>query len=99
MAEMSSEEYRIIEDKANDLKKLADKAKARVDAMSPEEQQRHWDAQKQSFVRGMTTPCEHGMLDFEDCEQCRNLVRNHTVHGRTVHDVPVINWETGNGDK
>lgn len=57
-----------------DLKKAADEAHARLLALSPEEQQRHWDAQKASFVRGMTTPCEHGMLDFEDCEQCRNRV-------------------------
>lgn len=29
------------------------------------------DAQRQSFVRGMTTPCEHGVLDFEQCPDCR----------------------------
>jgi len=29
------------------------------------------EAQSQSWVRGMTTPCEHGELDFEQCPQCR----------------------------
>lgn len=30
------------------------------------------DAQRQSWVRGMTTPCEHGELDFEQCQECRS---------------------------
>lgn len=47
------------------------KAAERVKAMSPEEQQAMWQAQRESFVRGMTTPCEHGELDFEQCPQCR----------------------------
>lgn len=29
------------------------------------------EAQRQSFVRAMTTPCEHGVLDFEQCAECR----------------------------
>lgn len=28
------------------------------------------EAQRQSWVRGMTTPCEHGVLDFETCPDC-----------------------------
>ena len=28
-------------------------------------------AQRESWIRGMTTPCEHGVLDFETCPQCR----------------------------
>lgn len=28
------------------------------------------EAQRQSWVRGMTTPCEHGELDFEQCPGC-----------------------------
>lgn len=28
------------------------------------------EAQRKSFIRGMTTPCEHGELDFEQCPQC-----------------------------
>lgn len=29
------------------------------------------EAQRRSWVRGMTTPCEHGELDFEQCPKCR----------------------------
>jgi len=28
-------------------------------------------AQRESWVKGMTTPCEHGVLDFETCADCR----------------------------
>lgn len=56
---------------ADELKALADAAHARVAAMSPEDQAAHWDAQRKSFVRAMTTPCEHGVLDFETCPHCR----------------------------
>lgn len=58
-----------------ELKKLADAARARIEAMSPEDQAAHWEAQRRSFVRGMTTPCEHGELDYEQCPQCRAAVR------------------------
>ena len=40
---------------------------AQVHQMTPEE----LDAQCKSWVRGMTTPCEHGVVDFETCPQCR----------------------------
>lgn len=53
------------------LKKLLEDAKKSVAKMSPAEYAAMMEAQKQSFVRAMTTPCEHGMLDFEDCEKCR----------------------------
>lgn len=29
------------------------------------------EAQRQSWVRGMTARCEHGEIDFEQCQQCR----------------------------
>jgi hypothetical protein len=29
------------------------------------------EAQRQSWVRGMTARCEHGELDLEQCGQCR----------------------------
>lgn len=32
---------------------------------------RERQAQRESWVRGMTTPCEHGVLDFEQCGECR----------------------------
>jgi hypothetical protein len=35
--------------------------------MTTEEQ----EAQRQSWVRAMTTGCEHGVLDFEQCPDCR----------------------------
>lgn len=37
----------------------------------------HWmtpaeiEAQRQSWVRGMTARCEHGEVDFEQCPKCR----------------------------
>lgn len=45
-------------------------ARAKYEAMSPEELAKMEQAQKESFVRAMTTPCEHGVLDFEDCAEC-----------------------------
>lgn len=39
---------------------------AQVHQMTPKE----IDAQCKSWGRGMTTPCEHGVLDFETCPQC-----------------------------
>lgn len=53
------------------LKKLLEDAKKSVARMTPAEYAEMMEAQKQSFVRAMTTPCEHGMLDFEDCDKCR----------------------------
>jgi hypothetical protein len=54
-----------------DFKELVAKANARYAAYSPEEKRAHDDAQRQSWVRGMTTGCEHGVLDFEQCPKCR----------------------------
>lgn len=42
-------------------------AMARDHKMTLEEVQ----AQRESWVRGMTTPCEHGRLDYEQCPECR----------------------------
>lgn len=41
--------------------------KAARHKMTPEE----IEAQRASFVRAFTTPCEHGVLDFETCVDCR----------------------------
>lgn len=30
------------------------------------------EAQRQSWVRGMTARCEHGVVDFEQCSECRS---------------------------
>lgn len=54
-----------------DLQKMIESAKARVDAMSLYEREEMLRKQRESFVRAMTTPCEHGELDFEQCAKCR----------------------------
>lgn len=60
---------------------LLSQAKARVAAMSPEARAAMHQAQRESFVRAMTTPCEHGELDWETCPQCRAAVREDGRHG------------------
>jgi hypothetical protein len=42
-----------------------------VEEMTPEQRAEMWRKQRESFVRAMTTPCEHGVLDFEQCGECR----------------------------
>ncbi len=39
-----------------------------IHQMTPDE----IEAQRKSFVRGMTARCEHGELDFEQCAKCRS---------------------------
>ena len=51
-------------------KQLFADAQARYDAMTPEQQKSMWEAQRQSWLRGMA-PCEHGVRDFEQCPDCR----------------------------
>lgn len=41
---------------------------AQIHQMTPSE----IEAQRQSFVRGMTARCEHGEMDFEQCPKCRS---------------------------
>ncbi len=50
---------------------LINAAKKRVEAMTLVEREEMWRKQRESFVRSMTTPCEHGELDFEQCAKCR----------------------------
>lgn len=54
-----------------ELKELVKKAQAKYDAMTPEQKKEHDEAQRQSWVKGMTARCEHGILDFEQCPKCR----------------------------
>ena len=61
---------------SDDLLKLAELAMARFNALSPEDQAAHRAKQRASFIRGMTTPCEHGVLDFEQCGDCRQRARS-----------------------
>lgn len=54
-----------------ELDRLIEKSKQQLAGMSPKELEKLREEQKQSFVRGFTTPCEHGKLDFEQCPKCR----------------------------
>lgn len=56
---------------SRNLDELIAQAQAAYEAMTPEQQAEMWRKQKESYVRGMTTPCEHGVLDFETCPDCR----------------------------
>lgn len=58
-----------------ELEELLEKAKARVEAMTPEEYAEMIRLQRKSFVRGMMARCEHGVLDFEQCSECRSKYR------------------------
>lgn len=58
-----------------ELMKLLEQAKDRVSKMSPEEYEAMMEKQRRSFVRAMTTPCEHGVLDWETCPKCRGWER------------------------
>lgn len=60
---------------AEKIDDLLKKAKERVAAMSPAEYAEMMEAQKRSFVRGMMARCEHGVLDFEQCPECREKYR------------------------
>jgi len=58
-------------DKHSKLDQLLRKWREILNNMSDAEQKELRDAQRKSFVRAMTTPCEHGVLDFETCPDCR----------------------------
>lgn len=53
------------------LEELIRKSKEAVAKMTTMEYASMVEAQKASFVRGMTAKCEHGVLDFEQCPKCR----------------------------
>lgn len=44
---------------------------ASIHQMTPEEIM----SQRRSWIKGMTAKCEHGELDFEQCEQCRGKLQ------------------------
>ena len=58
------------------LSELIERAKQAYAAMTPEEKKAHDDAQRASWVRGMTARCEHGVVDFEQCPNCRTEARS-----------------------
>lgn len=45
-------------------------AQARFDALTPDKQRAHREAQAASYARSLA-PCEHGVVDFEQCPECR----------------------------
>ena len=55
-----------------ELKALIDKAQARYDAMTPEEQAAHDLAQRESFVRGMM-PAGHDMTTDEIKQRIKEI--------------------------
>ena len=55
----------------NDINKLLAEAKERVDRMTPEQREAMFVEQRKSWARGMTARCEHGLVDFEQCPDCR----------------------------
>jgi hypothetical protein len=57
---------------SNELDKLLEQAKQRMARMSPEARRAMYEEQKKSLARALSTPCEHGGLDFEQCPACRN---------------------------
>jgi len=65
---MSSPFHRELD--ATSIDELLRVAKARFEAMTPEEKAAMIEAQRQSWLRGMA-PCEHGVADWEDCPDCR----------------------------
>jgi hypothetical protein len=58
-----------------DFRKMLDEIEAHRASLPPEVRAKleadEREAQRQSLVRAMLQPCEHGVLDFEDCGDCR----------------------------
>jgi hypothetical protein len=58
----------------SDITRLLVEIEAQRAAMPPAEraelERQEIKAQRESWVRAMR-PCDHGIYDFEDCEQCR----------------------------
>lgn len=47
-----------------------EESRIRYDAMTPEEKAEVDRKQRESWIRAFG-PCDHGVLDFEECPQCR----------------------------
>jgi hypothetical protein len=61
---------------SDEIRAIMARIKAERDAMPPEQRAKleaeELAAQRESWIRGMA-PCEHGVLDWETCAQCRGL--------------------------
>jgi hypothetical protein len=60
-----------------ELSAALSRAKDWWDQASPGQRADMRKAQRESYIRGMTTPCEHGVLDFEHCPNCRGSSHDH----------------------
>lgn len=60
-----------VPDRHVDLNELLEQSRRAWEAMTPEQKVEHRAAQRASWIRAFTTGCEHGVLDFEQCPQCR----------------------------
>lgn len=59
------------------LEQLIEEARMSWRTMSSEDKEAMFQKQRESWVRGMA-PCEHGVLDWETCPDCRDCA----VRGR-----------------
>lgn len=60
------------------MSKIDDLVRQSVEAvkrMTPQEREAMLEAQRQSWVRAFTSKCEHGLLDWEQCPECRSSAR------------------------
>lgn len=63
-----SKEVKLADDE--ELNDLLRRSRDKVAAMSPEERKAMIEAQAHSYARSLQ-PCEHGTVDFEQCNDCR----------------------------
>lgn len=53
-----------------ELSDLLRKSREKVSSMSGADRDEMFEAQAKSFARSLQ-PCEHGVVDFEQCQDCR----------------------------
>ena len=61
---------------SDEIRQMMERIEAKRAAMPAEERRElerlELEAQRASWVKAMG-PCEHGVLDFEDCAECRKV--------------------------
>lgn len=63
------------------LEQLFNEARQWVESATPAQLKAMRERQRESWVRAMTTPCEHGVLDFEQCAECRTPTTQEPENG------------------
>jgi hypothetical protein len=58
-----------------ELQAALDRAKDWWNTATPEQRAEMKRKQRESYIRAMTTPCPHGVLDFETCPECRDMAK------------------------